>query len=138
MLLSLTVKNFAIIDNINIDFNHGMTVLTGETGAGKSLIIDAIGLLFGDRASNDLVRYGENKAVIEGVFSDYSSNVLDILHNNDIEEADFLVIRREIYQNGKSIANSSPPYLDGISDSRRCSFITAAACRKTSSPAACP
>ena len=104
MLLSLTVKNFAIIDNINIDFNNCMTVLTGETGAGKSLIIGAIGLLFGDRASNDLVRFGENKAVIEGVFTDYSLNVLEILNNNDIESSEFLVIKREIYQNGKSIA----------------------------------
>lgn len=104
MLLSLTVKNFAIIDNISIDFNKGMTVLTGETGAGKSLIIDAIGLLFGDRASNELVRYGENKAVIEGVFSDYSNNVCEILENNDITNSDLLVIKREIYQNGKSIA----------------------------------
>lgn len=104
MLLSLTVKNFAIIDNINIDFNNGMTVLTGETGAGKSLIIDAIGLLFGDRASNNLVRYGENKAVIEGVFEDYSEKVSDILAENDIEESDLLTIKREIYQNGKSIA----------------------------------
>lgn len=104
MLLSLTVKNFAIIDNISIDFNNGMTVLTGETGAGKSLIIDAIGLLFGDRASNELVRYGENKAVIEGVFSDYSNNVCEILENNGINNNDLLVIKREIYQNGKSIA----------------------------------
>lgn len=104
MLLSLTVKNFAIIDNISIDFNKGMTVLTGETGAGKSLIIDAIGLLFGDRASNELVRYGENKAIIEGVFSDYSNNVCEILENNDITNSDLLVIKREIYQNGKSIA----------------------------------
>lgn len=104
MLLSLTVKNFAIIDNISIDFNKGMTVLTGETGAGKSLIIDAIGLLFGDRASNELVRYCENKAIIEGVFSDYSNNVCEILENNDITNSDLLVIKREIYQNGKSIA----------------------------------
>lgn len=104
MLLSLTVKNFAIIDNISIDFNQGMTVLTGETGAGKSLIIDAIGLLFGDRASNELVRYGENKAVIEGIFSDYSKNVIDILEANNIDNDDVLVIKREIYHNGKSIA----------------------------------
>lgn len=104
MLLQLTVKNFAIIDNISIDFSNGMTVLTGETGAGKSLIIDAIGLLFGDRASNDLVRYGENKAVIEGVFSDLSESVLEILNNNDIPNNDLLVIKREIYSNGKSLA----------------------------------
>lgn len=104
MLLSLTVKNFAIIDNISIDFNNGMTVLTGETGAGKSLIIDAIGLLFGDRASNELVRYGETKAVIEGIFAEYSNEVIEILKTNNIENEDVLVIKREIYQNGKSIA----------------------------------
>ena len=61
MLVTLNVKNFAIIDNIQIDFENGLTVLTGETGAGKSLIIDAISLLFGERASNELIRHGEQK-----------------------------------------------------------------------------
>ena len=70
MLVNLNVKNFAIIDNINVTFKDGMTVLTGETGAGKSLIIDAIGLLFGKRASADMIRSGEDKATIEGAFSD--------------------------------------------------------------------
>ncbi|MBO4667035.1 MAG: AAA family ATPase, partial [Bacilli bacterium] len=104
MLVSLTVKNFAIIDNISIDFDKGMTVLTGETGAGKSLLIDAIGLLFGDRASSDTVRHGESKATIEGVFSAFSSEVCEILKDNGIEDGDFLVIKREIYENGKSLA----------------------------------
>ena len=67
MLVTLNVKNFAIIDNIQIDFDNGLTVLTGETGAGKSLIIDAISLLFGERASSELIRHGEQKAIIEGV-----------------------------------------------------------------------
>ena len=75
MLLTLNVKNFAIIDNIQIDFENGFTVLTGETGAGKSLIIDAISLLFGERASNDLIRYGEQKAIIEGTFSNYDDKI---------------------------------------------------------------
>ena len=66
MLVTLTVQNLAIIDNLSVDFSEGMTVLTGETGAGKSLIIDAIDLLFGRRASTDLIRYGETKAIIEG------------------------------------------------------------------------
>lgn len=105
MLVSLIVKNFAIIDNIQIDFKEGMSVLTGETGAGKSLIIDAIGLLFGKRANNDMIRYGESKATIEGVFSNYSKSVLNILQNLgiEIENDDFLVIKREIYNTGKSI-----------------------------------
>ena len=61
MLSMLTVQNFAIIDNIEIDFKPGLTILTGETGAGKSLIIDAIGLLLGDRASSTMVRSGYQK-----------------------------------------------------------------------------
>jgi len=103
MLASLFVKNFAIIDNIDIDFKSGLTVLTGETGAGKSLIIDAIGLLFGDRASSDLVRHGENKAIIEGVFINYSASIKELLRKYDIDEDDVLSIRREIYDSGKSI-----------------------------------
>lgn len=104
MLLTLTVKNFAIIDNIQVDFKDGMTALTGETGAGKSLIIDAIGLLFGDRASSDSVRNGENKAYIEGVFCKYNKEIDNLLQNLDIEcEDDMLIIKREIYANGKSV-----------------------------------
>lgn len=103
MLKSMFVKNFAIIDNIQVDFSSGMTVLTGETGAGKSLIIDAIGLLFGDRASAELVRHGENKAIIEGVFENINQNALNVLNELEIDNEDFLVIRREIYENGKSI-----------------------------------
>src|SRR5690606_12603541 len=100
MLLSLYVKNFAIIDNVEIEFKDKMTVLTGETGAGKSLIIDAIGLLFGNRASSNLVRFGEDKAIIEGVFSYVPKEVQEII---SCEEDDVLIIRREIYANGKSI-----------------------------------
>lgn len=105
MLVSLNVKNFAIIDNIQIDFQDGMTVLTGETGAGKSLIIDAIGLLFGKRASNDLIRYGEEKAIIEGVFSIYNDKIKQQLNELSIDynEEDNLIIKRELHSSGKSI-----------------------------------
>lgn len=105
MLVTLNVKNFAIIDNIQVDFENGFTVLTGETGAGKSLIIDAISLLFGERASSDLIRYGEQKAIIEGVFSNYDSTIKSLLEDIDIEydDNDFLLIKREIYLNGKSL-----------------------------------
>ena len=102
MLRSMYVKNFAIIDNISIEFSDQMTVLTGETGAGKSLIIDAIGLLFGDRASSEVIRTGETKATVEGVF-DNLADTNALLNDNDIEIEDFLVIKREIYDNGKSI-----------------------------------
>ena len=105
MLVTLNVKNFAIIDNIQIDFDKGFTVLTGETGAGKSLIIDAISLLFGERASNDLIRYGEQKATIEGIFSNYDNKIKEYLDelSIDYDEDEFLVIKRELYQTGKSI-----------------------------------
>ena len=105
MLATLNVKNFAIIDNIKIDFNDGLTVLTGETGAGKSLIIDAISLLFGERASNDLIRYGEDKATIEGLFSNYDSNIKGLLNKYDIDydESDYLIVKRELYASGKNI-----------------------------------
>lgn len=105
MLVTLNVKNFAIIDNIQVDFENGFTVLTGETGAGKSLIIDAIYLLFGERASSDLIRYGEQKAIIEGVFSNYDSTIKSLLEDIGIEynDNDFLLIKREIYLNGKSL-----------------------------------
>ena len=68
MLSYISVKNFAIIENIEVDFFKGMTALTGETGAGKSLLIDAIGLLLGDRATSNVVRTGSSKAEVEGVF----------------------------------------------------------------------
>ena len=105
MLASLTVQNFAIIDNINIDFHSGLTVLTGETGAGKSLIIDAIGLLFGNRASSNMIRLGASKAIVEGVFVDCGKKVMDIIADNGLDSLDdnMIVVRREISDSGKSI-----------------------------------
>ncbi len=102
MLVSLNVKNFAIIDNMQIEFQDQMTCLTGETGAGKSLIIDAIGLLFGKRASVEMIRFGETKATIEGIFSVYTPQMADLI-GNEFNSSDYLIIKREIYANGKSI-----------------------------------
>lgn len=105
MLISLSVQDFAIIDNILLDFHDGMNVITGETGAGKSLIIDAIGLLFGKRADNEMIRYGKNKAVIEGVFTKFNDEIINILNNLGItcDIDDNLSIKRELYNSGKSI-----------------------------------
>ncbi|MCF7925601.1 MAG: DNA repair protein RecN [Candidatus Izimaplasma sp.] len=104
MLTYLSVRNFAIIENIEVHFNDGMTALTGETGAGKSLLIDAIGLLLGDRASTYIVRTGEDKAIVEGVFT-YDNTLLDpILARLDIEqENNELVIRRQITVSNNNI-----------------------------------
>ena len=69
MLLEITIKNFAIIEEISLNFENGMTVLTGETGAGKSIIIDAMNLMLGARASSEVVRHSPPKAEIQGFFS---------------------------------------------------------------------
>lgn len=102
MLESIRIKNFAIIENTEIEFKSGLTVLTGETGAGKTIIIDAIGLLLGDRASTDMIRHGESKAIIEGVFSITNQKVKDALKNLFIECDDKLIIVRQILSSGKS------------------------------------
>lgn len=104
MIAALKIKNFAIIDDLNIEFNKGMTVLTGETGSGKSIIIDAIGLLFGERASTEMVRHGEKKAIIEGLIYLNNEKVNSYLEENGIEcEDDSLVICREISITGKNL-----------------------------------
>lgn len=102
MLTNLHVQNFAIIDKIDIDFKSGLTVLTGETGAGKSLIIDAIGLLSGAKATPGLVRVGASKATIEGVFDQLSISVKNFLKELEIDDEDELILRRDIHATGKS------------------------------------
>ncbi|MFC5631028.1 MULTISPECIES: DNA repair protein RecN [Streptococcus] len=105
MLLEIAIKNFAIIEEISLNFDTGMTVLTGETGAGKSIIIDAMNLMLGARANTDIIRYGAPKAEIEGLFSVEKNAVLtQILEDNGIEVTDELIIRREILQNGRSVS----------------------------------
>lgn len=105
MLQTLSIKQFAIIDELEIQFSDGLTVLSGETGAGKSIIIDAIGQLIGMRASSDYVRHGEKKAIIEGIFDiDNSKDAIHVLQNLNIDiDEDFLLVKREIFSSGKSI-----------------------------------
>jgi DNA repair protein RecN (Recombination protein N) len=111
MLKSLLIKNFAIIDNIELNFSDGLNIITGETGAGKSIIVDALMLALGERASSDVVRSGENKAIIEALFYntnfDFLSNPDDelkrIFEDFDIDEnTEELIIRREILSKGNS------------------------------------
>ena len=105
MLQTLSIKQFAIIDELEIHFSDGLTVLSGETGSGKSIIIDAIGQLIGMRASSDFVRHGEKKAIIEGIFDiDNSKEAISVLNELDIAiDEDFLLVKREIFSSGKSI-----------------------------------
>ena len=99
MLKSLYVKNYAIIDELNIDFNSGFNVFTGETGAGKSIIVGALSFLIRGKADTSVIRTGQDKAIIEGIFSieDYMK---DSLKENDIDFYDELIIRRVISKDG--------------------------------------
>src|SRR5690625_1537054 len=106
MLTELSIRNFAIIDDISITFDEGLTVLTGETGAGKSIIIDAVQLLTGSRASVDFVRHGADKAEISGLFTipDINHQVHQTCEEYGIEiEDDMLVLDRTITNKGKSV-----------------------------------
>ena len=105
MLQELSIQNFAIIPKLNISFEPGMTVLTGETGAGKSIIIDAVGLLTGGRGSQDYIREGADKAVLQGLIdvepNDALKEVLDMLGIS--LEDNQLLIHRELHRNGRNV-----------------------------------
>ncbi|TFJ38978.1 DNA repair protein RecN [Carnobacterium divergens] len=105
MLQELAIKNFAIIHDLSLSFENGMTVLTGETGAGKSIIIDAVGLLAGGRGSSEFIRHGESKCVLEGLFSlNKEATTFDLLKEYDIDFEDHTVlIQRDIHRNGKNV-----------------------------------
>ena len=105
MLLEISIKNFAIIESISLNFEQGMTVLTGETGAGKSIIIDAMNMMLGARATTEVIRHGAPKAEIEGLFSIENNRALEeIFDEQGLELSDEIIIRREILQNGRSIS----------------------------------
>lgn len=106
MLTQMYVKDFVLIDNMNIEFADGMSAFTGETGAGKSLLIDAIGILRGDRINASMVKQGKEKAVIEGVFTLSPTHpARQVLEEAgyDMEE-DTLIIQREFTKDGKSVS----------------------------------
>ncbi|MEI9980543.1 MAG: AAA family ATPase [Edaphobacter sp.] len=101
MLLELRAENYAVIDRAVATFGLGLNLLTGETGAGKSILIDALALLLGGKASPDVVRHGEEKAVVSCVF-ELTPGAEAILEANGIDsESDHILLRREIVANGK-------------------------------------
>jgi DNA repair protein RecN (Recombination protein N) len=107
MLLSLNISNFAVFENVSINFDSGFNVFTGETGSGKSVLIDAIQLILGERASKDLIRKDKSAAFIEGIFDIGNNDNLCLLLkslNIEIDKDDFLIISRELLDNGKSIS----------------------------------
>ena len=105
MLSQLLIKNIALIQNQTLEFDDGFNVLSGETGAGKSIIIDALNLVLGERADKELIRSGEQKALVEGIFNiENNLAVKEILEENGIDvEDDMLIIVRQISIDGKSI-----------------------------------
>ena len=102
MLSSLQIENVAVIQKANVHFEKGLNVLTGETGAGKSILIDSINAILGNRASKDLVRTGAAKAVIRAAFEDVPPSVLDSLEKAGYERSEALLLSREISAEGKS------------------------------------
>jgi DNA repair protein RecN (Recombination protein N) len=115
VLVELRIENYAVIDNVAVEFASGLNLLTGETGAGKSILIDALALLLGDKASSDVIRSGADRAVIAAVFeaTGASEKPLDkILEDNGLDESDdgSLILRREIAAGGKGrvFVNNQP------------------------------
>lgn len=104
MLLQLSIKNFALIEEITLDLDEGFTILAGETGAGKSILIDAINYVLGSKFNKDLIRTGEEKTFVEAICSiEDNKSLKEILDFYDIEYDDILIISRESFKNGKSV-----------------------------------
>jgi DNA repair protein RecN (Recombination protein N) len=117
MLQKLSIQNYAIIDDLEIEFSDKLNIITGETGAGKSIIVGALGLILGERADSAALVNKNKKCVVEGVFStDNKKSVNDFLKNNDLDVNNDLVVRREIGTNGKSRAfiNDTPVNLSQL------------------------
>lgn len=118
MLKSLYIKDYALIELLNIEFRSGLNIITGETGAGKSILIDAMGLLLGERASGDVIRKGASKAIVEGIF-DVSNNkkISKFLDDIEIDYYDELIMRRELSLKGnRCFINDSPVALNIIKE----------------------
>src|SRR4028118_1435329 len=98
MLSRLSIQNYAIINKLDVDFSSNLNVITGETGAGKSIIIGALGLILGQRAEAAALHKKENKCIVEGCFKEEAADnhVLQFLKDNELDVHDELVVRREI------------------------------------------
>src|SRR5258708_24881809 len=112
VLVELRLENYAVIDNLAVEFASGLNLLTGETGAGKSILIDALALLMGEKGSPDLVRSGAERAVLSAVFEVESQSeklVSRILEHNGIDsDESSLILRREIAAKGRVFVNNQP------------------------------
>lgn len=103
MLLQLNIKNFALIEFLTINFEKGLNILTGETGAGKSILIDAINYVLGNKFNKGLIRTGEDKTLVEAIFEIKNNETINFLREMEIDFEDILIISRETFKSGKSI-----------------------------------
>ncbi|RAJ83072.1 DNA repair protein RecN (Recombination protein N) [Chitinophaga dinghuensis] len=117
MLQRLIIKNYAIIDHLEVDFSGNLNVITGETGAGKSILLGALSLILGERADPGVLFNKEDKCVVEGIFQVKNNQVASFLHEHELDVEDQLIIRREISAAGKSRAfvNDTPVNISQLS-----------------------
>lgn len=110
MLEKLTVQNYVIIEKVEINFSHRLTILTGETGAGKSILLDALQLILGSRANSNILFDPKQKCVIEGTFNIEKMKLKSFFEENDLDFENETIVRREITPSGKSRAfiNDTP------------------------------
>lgn len=105
MLKSLFIQNFVLIDSLDIQFDNGFSVITGETGAGKSIILGALSLVLGQRADGKSIKNGSDKCVIEATFDVSKYQLEEFFHTNDLEyDPEICILRRELFASGKSRA----------------------------------
>ena len=119
MIKTLFVKDYALIDAVTVEFGTGLNIITGETGAGKSILIDALGLLLGERASSEIVRKGSQKAIVEGIFDvRQNKKIRKLCEIHDLDNNDEMILRREILFKGSNrcFINDSPVTLNLLSD----------------------
>lgn len=116
MLSSLTIKNYALIDNLSVRFNSGLTIITGETGAGKSILLGGLSLILGKRADLSQINDSSKKCVIEAVFDVAKYDLKSFFIENDLDFESNTIIRREILPSGKSRAfvNDTPVNLGNL------------------------
>jgi len=118
MLKSLSIRNYALIQQLDINFNSGLSIISGETGAGKSIILGALSLILGQRADNQMLRNKEKKCVVEGTFVINEYKLQGYFGDNDLDYEELTTLRREINNNGKSRAfiNDTPVKLNILRD----------------------
>lgn len=118
MLQNLHIQNYALIDQLDIEFNEGLNIITGETGAGKSILLGALALILGQRADTSVLKDTSKSCIVEGLFNITSYNLKSFFNENDIDYYDNTIIRRQINESGKSRAfiNETPVNLNVLKD----------------------